>query len=97
MKPVVIYSLGRLGIIVGLFGLLWLVGLRGFALIVIAFGLSIPLSYVLLAKQRQQLGLDIEQHLDRRRERKADIRTRLSGENKPAEIATDSESVKSEG
>lgn len=80
MKSATIYTAGRILIFVVLAGLLWLVGLRGFPLVVGALVLSIPASYFLLARQRNALAADVERKVTQRQSRRQDLRSQLRGD-----------------
>jgi hypothetical protein len=75
-----LYTLLRFGVFFVLFGLLWLFGLGGFVAAVIALVLSIPLSYVLLVGPRQKVAANLEQRINARRSKEADLDQKLSGE-----------------
>jgi hypothetical protein len=75
-----LYTLLRFGVFFVLFGLLWLFGLGGFVAALIALVLSIPLSYVLLVGPRQRLAANLEQRINARRSKEADLDQKLSGE-----------------
>ena len=51
MKAFAVYTAGRLLVFVGMAAVLYLVGLRGFLLVAAALLLSLPASYVLLARR----------------------------------------------
>jgi hypothetical protein len=75
-----LYTLLRIALFFVVFGLLWLLGVKGFLGAVIALALSLPLSYVLLAKPRQAFAAQIEQRIEARRARQADLDAKLSGD-----------------
>lgn len=75
-----LYTVLRIGLFLALFGLLWVLGVTGFLGAVIALALSLPLSYVLLAKPRQRFAALIEQRIEARRAQQADLDARLSGD-----------------
>ncbi|HKF34683.1 MAG TPA: DUF4229 domain-containing protein [Jatrophihabitantaceae bacterium] len=75
-----VYTLLRIALFLVLFGLLWVLGVTGFLGAVIALALSLPLSYVLLAKPRQAFAAQIEQRIEARRARQADLDAKLSGD-----------------
>ena len=75
-----LYTLLRVALFLVLFGLLWVLGVTGFLGAVIALALSLPLSYVLLAKPRQAFAAQIEQRIEARRARQADLDAKLSGD-----------------
>jgi Protein of unknown function (DUF4229) len=84
VKSAAIYTAGRVVIFAVLAGLLWLVGLRGFPLVIAALVLSIPASYFLLARQRDALAADVERKVTRRQSRRQDLRSQLRGDDDPA-------------
>ena len=75
-----LYSLLRFGLFFALFGLLWLVGVKGFLGAVIALALSVPLSFVLLAKPRQAFAAVLAQRVDARKQRQAELDAELQGD-----------------
>ena len=56
MKPTLIYTLSRLGLLVACFSLGYLAHLRGITLLLVSFLGSGILSFVLLGKQRAAMG-----------------------------------------
>ena len=75
-----LYTVLRFGLFFALFGLLWLVGVKGFLGAVIALVLSVPLSFVLLARPRQAFAHVLEQRVEARRQRQADLDAKLRGD-----------------
>jgi O-antigen ligase len=75
-----LYTLLRFGLFFVLFGLLWLVGVKGFLGAIIALALSVPLSFVLLARPRQAFAAVLEQRVEARKQRQADLDAELSGD-----------------
>lgn len=84
MKAFAVYTAGRLLVFVGIAALLYAAGLRDYLLVAAAILLSLPLSYVLLARQRVALGREVEQRLGRRRTRREDLRAKLRGDDDTA-------------
>lgn len=74
-----IYTVLRFGLFFALFGLLWLVGVRGFLGAIIALVLSVPLSFVLLSRPRQAFAEVLEQRFNARKARQADLDAELQG------------------
>ena len=72
-----IYTILRFGLFFALFGLLWLVGVKGFLGAIIALALSVPLSFVLLSRPRQAFAQVLEQRFDARKAREADLDAQL--------------------
>jgi Protein of unknown function (DUF4229) len=75
-----LYTVLRVAVFGVLFGVLWLAGVPGFLGAVIAVVLSLPLSYVLLARPRAALSDTIEQRLAARHQRQMDLDARLRGD-----------------
>ncbi|SDI94406.1 Protein of unknown function [Frankineae bacterium MT45] len=65
-----LYTLLRVLIFAVLFGLLWLVGVKGLLGALIAAVLSIPVSFVLLARPRAMFAATIEENIQTRLEKK---------------------------
>ncbi len=63
-----------------LFGLLWLVSVPVFLAAVLALVLSVPLSYVVLARPRAALAQTVEARLATRQARNEDLSSRLKGD-----------------
>ena len=74
-----VYSLLRIALMAALFGLLWLFGLGGFLGAAIAVALSVPLSYVLLARPRNAMTAAMMDRLNVRQERNADFFEQVAG------------------
>ncbi len=84
MRAFAVYSVGRLLVFVGVAALLYVAGLRGFFLVLAALLVSLPVSYVVLARVRAEFGADVERRLAERRARREDLRSRLRGDDDPA-------------
>ena len=74
-----VYSLLRIALLGVLFGLLWLFGLGGLVGAAVAVVLSVPLSFVLLARPRNAMTEAMMQRLTVRQERTARLDEKLSG------------------
>jgi hypothetical protein len=74
------YTLLRFGVFFALWGLLWLARVPGLLAAFIAVILSVPLSFVLLGRQRQRLADNVSQRVDAHRARERDRDARLSGD-----------------
>ncbi|MFF4774552.1 DUF4229 domain-containing protein [Microtetraspora fusca] len=61
MRPVVVYTLSRLGLFAVALAVLYLLGLRTFWLLIAAFLVSGLASYVLLSKQRDAVSAQMAQ------------------------------------
>ena len=75
-----LYTILRFLVFGILFGLLWLVGVPAFLAAVLGLLLSVPLSYVLLAKPRAALAETVEARLRARRARSEELSSRLKGD-----------------
>ncbi|MCC5576662.1 MULTISPECIES: DUF4229 domain-containing protein [Microtetraspora] len=65
MRPVVVYTLSRLGLFAVAVAVLYLLGLRTYLLLIAAFVVSGLASYVLLSKQRDAVSEQVVQKRDR--------------------------------
>lgn len=74
------YTLLRVAVFGALFGLLWLFGLRGLLGAAVAVVLSVPLSFVLLSRQRAALAQSMQERLQLHQDRAAALGAELSGE-----------------
>jgi hypothetical protein len=84
VRPFLAYTAGRLLVLLAVAALLYALGLRGFLLAAVALLVSLPVSYLMLRRQRQAFGEDIERRIERRRARRGDLRSELRGEDEPA-------------
>jgi Protein of unknown function (DUF4229) len=89
VRPFLVYTAARMLLLFAMALLLYLIGLHGFVLAAFAVVLSLPLSYLLLARQRVALGADVERRLAARRARSADLRARLRGDDTAASAGAD--------
>jgi O-antigen ligase len=76
-----LYTVLRVALFLALWGIVWLVGARGLLAAGIALVLSIPLSYVLLARPRAAFAVQIEQRLEAQRLRRAEFDAQLDPTN----------------
>jgi Protein of unknown function (DUF4229) len=74
------YTLLRFGLLVLVLAALALVGVRGILLPALAVLISLPLSYVLLARQRNAFAAEVERRVHERQERRADLRAEMAGD-----------------
>ena len=84
MSAFAVYTAGRVLVFVGVAALLFATGLRGFVLVLAALLVSLPVSYVVLARPREHFAADVERRLAERRARREDLRSRLRGDDEPA-------------
>jgi hypothetical protein len=73
------YTVGRLGILALLTLVLWMAGLDFYSGLLFGLLLSLPLSYLLLRPSRERLTEAMAARSVARRAAKEDLRTRLSG------------------
>ena len=76
----VIYTVGRIGIMAALVLLLWIVGLDFWSGLLFGLLLSMPAAYFLLRPSRDRLTEALAARSLRRRAAKEELRTRLSGD-----------------
>jgi hypothetical protein len=76
----VIYTVGRLGILALLTLILWMLGLDFFSGLLFGMLLSLPVSYVALRASRDRLTEALAARSITRRAAKENLRSRLSGE-----------------
>jgi len=74
-----LYTLLRFGMFFALWGLLWLARVPSLLAATIALILSIPLSYILLRKQRARLAANLEARVNARQAQRHDLDAKLSG------------------
>ena len=84
MRAFAVYTAGRVLVFAGIAALLFVVGLRGFVLVLVALLVSLPVSYVLLSRPRADFAADVERRIAERRARREDLRSRLRGDDEPA-------------
>lgn len=80
IKPLVVYTLSRAAIFAVLLAILWALNIGSFPGILFALLLSMPVSYFLLAGQRDRLTAAIAERVERRSSERADLRAKLRGE-----------------
>ncbi len=76
-----LYTVLRFGLFLALWGLLWLARVPGLLAATIALVLSIPLSYILLRKQRAKLAANLEARVTARQTHRHTLDARLAGAN----------------
>ena len=75
-----LYTVLRFGLFLALWGLLWLARVPGLLAATIAVVLSIPLSYILLRKQRARLAANLEARVTARQAQRHTLDAQLAGE-----------------
>ncbi|MDQ1742716.1 MAG: hypothetical protein QOE23_1055 [Pseudonocardiales bacterium] len=82
-----LYTVLRFGLFLALWGLLWLARVPGLLAATIALVLSIPLSYILLRKQRARLAANLEARVTARQAHRHDLDSQLAGQDRPGDDA----------
>jgi len=72
-----LYTVLRFGLFFALWGILALLGVTGFLAPLLALVLSVPLSFVLLAKPREMFTRQLEARIDQRKADRAEFDARL--------------------
>jgi C4-dicarboxylate-specific signal transduction histidine kinase len=80
LSPAVTYTAGRVALFFAVAAELYLVGFRTFALVLLALVISMPLSYVVLRRQREAFAEQVERRVERRRAEKEKLRAALRGD-----------------
>jgi Protein of unknown function (DUF4229) len=80
VRAFLVYTGGRLLVLFAAAALLYSVGVRGFLLAAAALLISLPVSYLVLRRQRVAFGEDVQRRLTERRTRRADLRGKLRGD-----------------
>ena len=75
-----LYTVLRFGLFLLLWALLWLMRVPGLLAALIALALSVPLSFVLLRRQRERVAANLEQRIIARQAQRHDLDAKLSGE-----------------
>jgi hypothetical protein len=84
VKAFAVYTAGRILVFAGLAAVLYLLGLSGYLLVAAALLLSLPVAYLVLARQRAALAAEVERRVAGRRARHEDLRSKLRGDDEPA-------------
>ena len=80
-----LYTLLRFGLFLVLWALLWLARVPGLLAGLIAVVLSVPLSFVLLRRQRERVAANLQQRITARQAQQQQFDARLSGEDGTAQ------------
>lgn len=75
-----LYTALRFGLFLALWGILLLVGLEGYFAALVALVLSVPLSYVLLAKPRNNFTRQLEARVQTQKQRRQNLDKQLDPE-----------------
>jgi hypothetical protein len=84
ISPALTYTAGRIALFVVVGALLYLVGFRNFVLVLLALVISMPLSYVVLRRQREAFAVQVAGRLEHRRAEKEKLRAALRGDDQHA-------------
>jgi hypothetical protein len=84
VSAVLRYTVGRVLVFAASLGVLYLIGFRRWALVLVALLVSMPLAYVLLRRSRAKFATGLERVLSRRRAEKARLQAALKGEDDAA-------------
>ncbi|MEO7287338.1 MAG: DUF4229 domain-containing protein [Jatrophihabitantaceae bacterium] len=79
-----LYTLLRFGMFFVLWGLLWLARVPSLLAGLIALALSVPLSYILLRKQRERVAQNLQSRVAARLAERDDLDAKLSGDDQAA-------------
>jgi hypothetical protein len=74
IPPLLTYTVARLGLMVAVGVLCYLLGFREWALLLLTVLVSLPLSYLLLRRQREALSASMDGRLAARRRLRAELR-----------------------
>jgi hypothetical protein len=77
------YTLGRIGLFVGVLAALWLVDMNPFLRLMLALVFSAALSFFLLRGWRDEMAGEMAEASARRRAEKERLRSALAGEDQP--------------
>ncbi|MEU8259397.1 DUF4229 domain-containing protein [Micromonospora sp. NPDC048999] len=83
MSAAVKYTLGRIGLFVGVLAALWFVEMNMFLRLMLALAASAGLSFVLLRSWRDEMAGEMAEASDRRRAEKERLRSALAGDDQP--------------
>jgi C4-dicarboxylate-specific signal transduction histidine kinase len=79
-SPALVYTAARIALFLSVAVVLYLVGFRTFALVLLALVISMPLSYVVLRRQREAFAAQVERRVEHRRAEKEKLRAALRGD-----------------
>ncbi|MFE9691634.1 DUF4229 domain-containing protein [Micromonospora sp. NPDC005806] len=83
MSAAVKYTLGRIGLFVGVLAALWFVDMNPFLRLMLALVFSAALSFFLLRGWRDEMAGEMSEASERRRAEKERLRSALAGEDQP--------------
>ncbi|WP_200208870.1 DUF4229 domain-containing protein [Micromonospora coerulea] len=83
MSAAVKYTLGRIGLFVGVLAALWFVDMNMFLRLMLALVFSAALSFFLLRGWRDEMAGEMAEAAERRRAEKEHLRSALAGEDQP--------------
>jgi hypothetical protein len=80
LRAMWLYTVLRFALFFVVWGLLWLARVPGVLAALIALVLSLPLSYILLRKPREQLARNLEARVNARHSQQDNLDAKLSGD-----------------
>lgn len=80
IPPATRYTLGRIGLFVVAFAVVWPIPIDLFLRLLIAFAISGVGSWFLLSRSRNEMGATIEKSLGARKQKKERLRAALAGD-----------------
>ncbi len=83
MSAAVKYTLGRIGLFVGVLAVLWPVDMNIFLKLMLALAFSAALSFFLLRGLRDEMAEEMAVAAERRRAEKERLRSALAGDDQP--------------
>ncbi len=88
MSAAVKYTLGRIGLFVGVLAALWLVEMNVFLRLMLALVFSAALSFFLLRGWRDEMAGEMAEATERRRAERERLRSALAGDDQSTEDET---------
>ncbi|MBM0225630.1 MULTISPECIES: DUF4229 domain-containing protein [Micromonospora] len=85
MSAAVKYTLGRIGLFVGVLAALWFIEMNMFLRLMLALVFSAALSFFLLRGWRDEMAGEMAEASERRRAEKERLRSALAGDDRSAE------------
>lgn len=80
LRAMWLYTVLRFALFFAVWGLLWAARVPGLLAAIIAVVLSLPLSYILLRKPREQLAQNLEARVNARHSQRDQLDSKLSGD-----------------
>ncbi len=77
LHPLVSYTIGRFALVAVVAGLLYALGFRNWLLVLLAIAISMPLSWLVLRSQREQLAERFQAYQERRHAEREQLRAAM--------------------